>query len=50
MYLHQSNVPSPIIGPSEMRSLLALNDLAFLGLGILPGSLMALCFIAIKSI
>jgi NADH-quinone oxidoreductase subunit N len=50
MYFDEPTDTAPVSGPRDMRVLLSLNGLAVLGLGILPQSLMALCFIAIKSI
>jgi NADH-quinone oxidoreductase subunit N len=50
MYFDEPVDAAPVAGPRDMRVLLSLNGLAVLGLGILPQSLMALCFIAIKSI
>ena len=50
MYFDEPADTAPVSGPRDMRVLLSVNGLAVLGLGILPQSLMALCFIAIKSI
>jgi len=40
----------PIDGPREMRTLLSVNGLALLALGVLPQPLLALCMVAIKSL
>lgn len=50
MYFDEPKDAAPLEGPREMRALLSLNGLAVLALGILPQSLMGLCFIAIKSL
>ena len=50
MYFDEPRDASPVAGPRERRALLSRNGLAVLGLGILPQSLMALCFVAIKSL
>ena len=50
MYFDEPKETAPIEGPREMRVLLSLNGLALLGLGILPQSLMALCYLAIRSL
>jgi NADH-quinone oxidoreductase subunit N len=50
MYFDEPRDTAPVEGPREMRALLSLNGLAVLGLGILPGSLMSLCYIAIRTL
>jgi NADH-quinone oxidoreductase subunit N len=50
MYFDEPRDTAPVEGPREMRALLSLNGLAVLALGILPQSLMALCYIAIRSL
>jgi NADH-quinone oxidoreductase subunit N len=50
MYFDEPRDAAPLTGPREMRALLSLNGLAVLGLGILPGSLMSLCYIAIRTL
>jgi len=50
MYFDEPQDTAPVEGPREMRALLSLNGLAVLGLGILPGSLMSLCYIAIRTL
>ncbi|MGH8748544.1 MAG: NADH-quinone oxidoreductase subunit NuoN [Burkholderiales bacterium] len=50
MYFDEPKETASIEGPREMRVLLSLNGLALLALGILPQSLMALCYIAIRSL
>jgi len=50
MYFDEPADAAPVEGPRDMRVLLSVNGLAVLALGILPQSLMALCYIAIKSI
>jgi len=44
------NVAVSISGNSDMRLMYSVNGLALLALGLLPQPLMALCFIAIKSL
>ena len=50
MYFDEPKDATPVEGPRDMRVLLSVNGLAVLGLGILPQSLMALCYIAIRSL
>jgi len=50
MYFDEPKDSAPVEGPRDMRVLLSVNGLAVLGLGILPQSLMALCYIAIRSL
>ena len=50
MYFDEPKDAAPVEGPRDMRVLLSVNGLAVLGLGILPQSLMALCYIAIRSL
>jgi NADH-quinone oxidoreductase subunit N len=50
MYFDEPRDAAPVEGPRDMRALLSLNGLAVLGLGILPQSLMALCYVAIRSL
>ena len=45
-----ASASGPIEGPPEMRTLLSINGLALLGLGLLPQPLLALCMVAIKSL
>jgi NADH-quinone oxidoreductase subunit N len=44
------DVAVSISGNSDMRLMYSVNGLALLALGLLPQPLMALCFIAIKSL
>ena len=50
MYFDEPKDATPVEGPRDMRVLLSVNGLAVLGLGILPQSLLALCYIAIRSL
>jgi proton-translocating NADH-quinone oxidoreductase, chain N len=48
MYFEKPQDIQPIVSPRDMRLAISLNGLAVLGLGILPGALLALCVAAIQ--
>ena len=50
MYFDEPVDATPVPGHADMRLLLSLNGLALLVFGIFPGTLMNLCFVAIKSL
>ncbi len=50
MYFDEPRDASPVAGQRDMRLLLSANGLALLVIGIVPQPLMALCFVAIKSL
>ena len=50
MYFDEPKDPSPVVGQSDMQVLLSANGLALLAIGLMPQPLMALCFVAIKSL
>ncbi len=49
MYMDDATDSTPIVASGEMRALLALNALAILALGLLPGGLMTVCVHALQS-
>ena len=48
MYFDAPTDTSPILAPVEMRAVLAVNALAILVLGLMPGALMTACLNAIQ--
>jgi NADH-quinone oxidoreductase subunit N len=48
MYFDAPTDTSPIVAPVEMRAVLAVNALAILALGLMPGALMTACLNAIQ--
>lgn len=49
MYFDAPTDTSPIVAPMEMRAVLAVNALAILVLGLMPGALMTACLNAIQT-
>jgi NADH-quinone oxidoreductase subunit N len=50
MYFDEPTDTAPIEPSLDMRVLISANGLAVLALGIMPQSLMALCYFSIKSL
>ncbi len=50
MYFDEPRDAGPVLGPPEMRTLLSLNGLSLVALGILPQGLMSLCYLAIRGL
>jgi len=50
MYFDEPTDTAPITPSLDMRVLISANGLAVLALGVMPQSLMALCYISIKSL
>jgi NADH-quinone oxidoreductase subunit N len=50
MYFDEPSDAAPVTASGSMRLLMSANGLAVLAIGILPQPLMALCFVAIKSL